>query len=85
MMSRSRALAPRNSVYSLIALAAALASGEASAQITDGVVKIGILTDMSSRRRHRPRLGRRGEARGRGLQSIRQGHEGRDRGCRPPE
>jgi branched-chain amino acid transport system substrate-binding protein len=48
MMSRSRALALRNSVFSLIALAAAVASGEASAQITDGVVKIGILTDMSS-------------------------------------
>jgi branched-chain amino acid transport system substrate-binding protein len=48
MMSRSRALALRNSVFSLIALAAALASGEAAAQITDGVVKIGILTDMSS-------------------------------------
>jgi branched-chain amino acid transport system substrate-binding protein len=47
-MSRSRALTLKNCVYSLIALAAALASGEATAQITDGVVKIGILTDMSS-------------------------------------
>jgi branched-chain amino acid transport system substrate-binding protein len=37
-----------HSVYGLIALAGVLASGQASAQISDGVVKIGILTDMSS-------------------------------------
>jgi branched-chain amino acid transport system substrate-binding protein len=47
-MSRWRVLASKKSVYGVIAIAAALASGEASAQITDGVVKIGILTDMSS-------------------------------------
>jgi branched-chain amino acid transport system substrate-binding protein len=35
-------------VRNLIVMGAALASGSASAQYTDGVIKIGILTDMSS-------------------------------------
>jgi branched-chain amino acid transport system substrate-binding protein len=36
------------SVFGLVAATAILISGEACAQYTDGVVKIGILTDMSS-------------------------------------
>ena len=36
------------SMRCLIVAAAALASSSAHAQITDGVVKIGVLTDMSS-------------------------------------
>jgi hypothetical protein len=36
------------SMRCLIVAAAALASSSAYAQITDGVVKIGVLTDMSS-------------------------------------
>jgi branched-chain amino acid transport system substrate-binding protein len=47
-MSPWRVLANRKFVYGLIALAAVFASAEASAQITDDVVKIGILTDMAS-------------------------------------
>jgi branched-chain amino acid transport system substrate-binding protein len=35
-------------IRSLILMALALASGPAYAQYTDGVVKIGVLTDMSS-------------------------------------
>jgi branched-chain amino acid transport system substrate-binding protein len=35
-------------IHSVIIIAAALASSSASAQYTDGVVKIGILSDMSS-------------------------------------
>ena len=43
-----RVLSKMESVFGLVAAAAILVSGEACAQYTDGVVKIGILTDMSS-------------------------------------
>jgi branched-chain amino acid transport system substrate-binding protein len=43
-----RVLSRMESIFGLVAAAAVLMSSEACAQITDGVVKIGILTDMSS-------------------------------------
>jgi branched-chain amino acid transport system substrate-binding protein len=43
-----RVLSHTKSIFSLFAAAAVFASGEACAQYTDGVVKIGILTDMAS-------------------------------------
>ena len=76
-----------NIARNLMVMAVALANGAAYAQYTDGVVKIGVLTDMSSLYSDisRRRLGRRGEARGRGFRRCRQGHEGGDRRRRPSE
>ena len=75
-------------LMSLAALAAALMCGTAQAQITDGVIKIGVMNDMSGTlcRPDRAGLGRRRAHGGRGFRRRQaEGHEGRDRRRRSPE
>ena len=69
------------------AIAATLGAGAAQAQVSDGVIKIGVLTDMSSLYTDLAGAGSVLAARMavEDFGAAKQGHEGRDRVGRPPE
>ena len=71
----------------VVAALAAAATAGAQAQVSDGVVKIGVLTDMSSLycRPVGPGLGARRPHGGGGFRRAEAGHEGGDHLRRPPE